>query len=1395
MEVVGVIAAIPELLKILKRTADTVGKLSSKARTAKIAQGVRIQLDLLAEILDSIRRREERTPSGGDQHSRLSPIVRDVENEVIGLQRLVEKVEGSHGGPGFLKRAQLVITGFEKQFKERRDTLDRLKSLLQIYLSESTLNVNQRSQLSKFLRPSATNFIPKKLEGTLEWIWSQEAFGIWTTQTPTNVVATSSSTNVAHASDLPGRVLLIYGVKGCGKSVLAASLVESLRERGNTAFFFSFWEGYGKERRTDAMLRALLWQLLQSLPEEQQNRHIPRLLANQMQFKNTDFLALEIEALAQDHQSDMFCVLDGIDESADDWNNVKSGPLACLIRLLQSTPQIRLLLSGRQSSLRASLQRWPLHIELTRELVEDDLAKFISSELDNCPNITDETLRNRIQIELQSKSTVMFLWIKLVFKELRLSFSPTEISLTLSRLPNELDREYHRLFSMLMERLAGRSANPSIGMIRAKGLLSLIIGASRPLNLTELRMAYAFACPLASPTSDYLENLISEEGIIDACGDFITTNENLIYLGHTSIREFLLRPADQWYDQVSSVAYFRLEPSYCHREIGLSCFRYLQQVKWEHLDQVGVVDELTSRYPLLNYASGYMTSHFLESDFTSQEAGTYLSDFFNSQESAAWMEFVISSDNGESRHTPPPIHFWDDALLFWSAWDSLSAPADESSDIGSRVRQSASKRTQTSGPDDHRGAWMALISDHFLGDREVDGGSSCVKKIESLTDLDSQGLQNGLKRIMSNGRGFGLRQLALISPSINSVLKMKEALVDPMEILMQSLERSFRVMSFVSLMAFARLIEATRPKQAYRIYQAALVKVHGKGDIREAMAEGLLGDCLRFYDKMRDYESATRHFRRASEIMDARPRNPINDVWWCVFTCCWVDCLFQLGKRDQAKVLASKLEKRLVDTEVSASNGSILREWCYRKVANGSFFTEIRMRKVVHLSGMYFYHGTDEDIDRLLGQFMTETTHVDSRSCFEVVRRSPMGLYYMAKNSKERDVLMRAKQLLDLGTEEGNKMLNFIIYQIAWNHIDNYRFEDAEKELANLDMDSFFAACSSNEARMTFDALVGTQLMMGKREKALQALQTNMSSFASSCALYGEPADSDLRLVVVCLLHFFMFSEGEMYIRQMLSRLHSRQTVHDSEEIHLHGILALSLRAQVEQQKQLESYEHYRTCLTLAEARFPDLFSNRLQIGFGLACVAKGSPTEAAEAFAKVATHCQANACGPDCILTDFQLLFGALVLVYQPEKDIVGAIPLLSQMISRMGKEPATRCGHWMISHANDFLVVVGHMRLAEIFDGCENAQQGHDHRNQALHIVEKEFPDAFDLKSVHRPKYLDAWTCRWLRLCREYILGRINGEIGPDVSCEMFPFDTLWPLFDGDHDEMTEIDALDFL
>lgn len=121
---------------MVKRTAIAVGQISSKTRIGKVAEGVHAQLQLLVGVLDNIQRQHETSPLGASQNPRLGPVIRDIQDEIGSLQRLVDKTEGSHGGPSFLKRAQLVLTGFEKQFKERSDRLESLKSLLQLYLSE-----------------------------------------------------------------------------------------------------------------------------------------------------------------------------------------------------------------------------------------------------------------------------------------------------------------------------------------------------------------------------------------------------------------------------------------------------------------------------------------------------------------------------------------------------------------------------------------------------------------------------------------------------------------------------------------------------------------------------------------------------------------------------------------------------------------------------------------------------------------------------------------------------------------------------------------------------------------------------------------------------------------------------------------------------------------------------------------------------------------------------------------------------------------------------------------------------------------------------------------------------------------------------------------------------------
>lgn len=281
MEIVGVIAAVPPLVMMIKRTSAALGQISSKSRASKVAHGVRAQLDLLSDVLTSIETRIGTTHrrSGGTQEVRLRPVLHELDFEITQLLDLVDKAEGTKTRSSVFKRAHLVLSGFEKDLKERGQRLDRMVNLLQVWISEWTIRSTQRSQLRKALAASATtDFIPKKLDGTLEWVWHYEVFKAWALSSG----GSSEKTPVSHADHLDTKVLIIHGVKGCGKSVLAASVVDTLKSQGNVALFFSFWASHDRERRIDSMFRALTWQLLEYLPEATQVKYLSLLLESRM---------------------------------------------------------------------------------------------------------------------------------------------------------------------------------------------------------------------------------------------------------------------------------------------------------------------------------------------------------------------------------------------------------------------------------------------------------------------------------------------------------------------------------------------------------------------------------------------------------------------------------------------------------------------------------------------------------------------------------------------------------------------------------------------------------------------------------------------------------------------------------------------------------------------------------------------------------------------------------------------------------------------------------------------------------------------------------------------------------------------------------------------------------
>lgn len=56
MELAGVVAAVLELLKLIKRLGTVIGHISSKSLIIKAPHGLRAQLELLSRVLESTPR-------------------------------------------------------------------------------------------------------------------------------------------------------------------------------------------------------------------------------------------------------------------------------------------------------------------------------------------------------------------------------------------------------------------------------------------------------------------------------------------------------------------------------------------------------------------------------------------------------------------------------------------------------------------------------------------------------------------------------------------------------------------------------------------------------------------------------------------------------------------------------------------------------------------------------------------------------------------------------------------------------------------------------------------------------------------------------------------------------------------------------------------------------------------------------------------------------------------------------------------------------------------------------------------------------------------------------------------------------------------------------------------
>ena len=1389
MEVIGVVAAIPELLKLVKRLGTAAGHLSNKNGIAKAAYGLRTQLELLSEVLQGVQQQE----SGKRDSDRLRPILDDMRKELEGLNLLVDRVEDAKNkGPNFFRRAQLVLTGFDSQLKARSQRIDRFTNLLQVYLAESAAQTRLETQLRKLLKPSmnTSHFIPQKLDGTLEWIWTHDTFRRWmgSAATPDAGGSISAGRAAEGLSDAHMRVLVLHGVNGCGKSVLAASVADKLRSRGVVTVMFSFWAGSSHDTRSDVMFKTIMWQLLEQSPKGQHTKFASHLVNNKAELGNVDAVITETGRLGVELGREIYVILDGIDESSDDWNNPRDGPLGGISKLLKSVPLLRVLLAGRQASLRMARRRWPLHLELTPELVRDDMNKLIQHELDNCPDIRDNDMKGCIQRELESRSTVMFLWVRLVFKELRLCFSEAEVHATLKRLPDQLNQEYHRLFILLSKRLHGRQTDPSVGMQRAKAILGLIIGAARPLTLTELQLAYAHSLG-PDTTGSYHGGMISKEGIIDACGDIIALRGESVSLGHTSLREFLIRRVDEPNAGDAATAdYFRLDAQSCQEVMALTCLRYLQSITWRIPGKERYpARELESRFPLLCYAISHMASHFLNSNISIHQMQDYARSLLQSKGEFDWLEFAVSMENDPKHYETLPANFWDETIQFGVSLDTFRPFASERDGSDPATREVHSTDTASSA------AAGQMIRQGFL-----------PTTTGSRSEIDT-GL---IRQLFLTDKSSGDSHLGLMLNSVQTCISRFQMLPNPVDIATQALEQTWRGMSFVALMALAESVKLTRPEQALKLTLLALEKVRDKGGLREAWAQAMAGNL------QPEATLAAAHYEKSHKIVESLPPNPLFDCWSLNAATCWTTRLLAAYQIPEAKQAGVVVERLLATSEKGYSRRelhgqSTLRKHIYTTLENHSLFVKNRLARAVSAGYWFAERCVYENVERLLAPFAQDPQLLrllDDTDAGTALHSLGTSAFLSGKPDRSTDFYRKERELLlsrAMGADAADQTIrdevNSVTLCLARSLIAAGKSYLAEQEVRSVTSFSYlkdYWVQDGLELHITIYInlvhLIG-QCSTSSKATVAGFLLGNMTHIEQAYIEEGSPKHDAWRFVSCRLLSHGMFDEAERYIRRILTNTNlPGHHVGSVGEARMREALAFSVRCQDPHPKRRDPYDDYLALLdydsgtgrVVEEGEEEDDEEEdpwrvlRRQIGLGMHCATTGRGREAARVFSAVAEGYESIKCGADCIGELAGRFFRARAAAQ--ETNIFDAILQLSMMVDQVeDRQYEENCCELCVEgYQADILLVSGYFHLAAIFDkrGMDPAA-GDKFRDHAVARIKDSFSSLLDtsyIPSSASENGVGLFTTRWVRSCVSYVERRKAGEIAATVQAEEFPFET---------------------
>ncbi|KAK6532182.1 hypothetical protein TWF694_003342 [Orbilia ellipsospora] len=797
--------------------------------TSGFVKDIALQLPVLVECIKKIASDCKDNLITEENQRKLLPVASGCLEQITFLDKLIQTMLPA-SEDSWLRRVRKSTTRFRKGtvvYISLR-TLENYKSTVLVHLEQtaqtkmkglctstemregvaSVQRQNIEMMSANWLKPFGMNCVnTPHLPGTCEWIWTDPVFVEWFEPS---------------RKEKSERLLCLHGINGCGKSVLAASIVKEFKKKSK--------------------------KLSQEISDDKALRVIQRLrLENPITTVELFEALLEI---AKPLAETVYCMIDGLDESVEECNDRDHGLLRHILEILD-LENFHVALFARSRALQTAMEM-ALTIEINSSNVRADLERFIRSQIGNTKIFKTPSLQDHVLSALLEESDGMFLWVKIMIEDLRKSATSIELMERLQDMPRGMERLYRLRLKRLQDSLDDRE------LTLARKVFAFTIAARRLLTVDELQHCYALSIQSNSALEDRFL-LQAEVRISAVCGDLVNITNGRVQIIHNSIKEFLTRPSNQWlHNDDQKIRYFQVDARVAHLSLRNVCLDYLLMDRWELSPNEPESVFNPEKHPFAEYSSKYGLPHLLRSGQPQEPILNKMNIFSESHLFSIWVDYV-----GMTVFEDPSPLFELEELHNWL---KLS---DHGTDLrGGKLQhtfQLLHRRIEDFREDYTRTGW--LLTFDRLKESIQQKPETGIQVIPEDPKDPSAVVAQIINVVKHQGKLQILRRLDLWV-TLSLYLGQAKALTDPLRLLFEAIVGIADKIPVVLFLAIGKFYERIdKLDEAIKIYHTALSKITPDQEIMES---NILEFISHIDYQRKNYENAEDACRQALSLGETK---------------------------------------------------------------------------------------------------------------------------------------------------------------------------------------------------------------------------------------------------------------------------------------------------------------------------------------------------------------------------------------------------------------------------------------------------------------------------------------------------------------------------------------------